>query len=105
MRLLKVSPLALHEFSESDVPTYAILSHTWGEEEILLEDIRHIEQAKTKRGFEKVHRACQLAKSQGYKYIWIDTCCTIQTHHRRQCPTKRAASAAENGGSWYPAFI
>ena len=33
--------------------------------------------------------------------IWV---CTIQTHHLRQCPTKRVACAAESGGSWYIAF-
>ncbi|KAI1421739.1 HET-domain-containing protein [Xylaria sp. FL1777] len=75
MRLLKVSSFVLQEFFEPEVPKYAILSHTWEEGEILFDDIRNIEQAKNKRGFEKVEMACKLAKSQGYRYIWIDTCC------------------------------
>ncbi|TGJ84681.1 hypothetical protein E0Z10_g4078 [Xylaria hypoxylon] len=75
MRLLKVGSLTLKEFFEPNVPKYAILSHTWEEEEILYEDIRHLDQAKNKLGYGKVEAACKLAKLQGYKYIWIDTCC------------------------------
>ncbi|KAI3320876.1 HET-domain-containing protein [Xylariaceae sp. AK1471] len=79
MRLLKVSSLVLREFFEPNVPKYAILSHTWEEEEILFQDIGHLDQAKKKRGYEKVEMACKLAKSQGYKYIWVDTCCIDKT--------------------------
>jgi hypothetical protein len=75
MRLLNVSSLVLREFFEPNVPRYAILSHTWEEGEVLFEDICHIDQAKNKAGFVKVKKACKLAQSQGYKYIWIDTCC------------------------------
>ncbi|KAI0418855.1 heterokaryon incompatibility protein-domain-containing protein [Xylaria grammica] len=75
MRLLEVNSLALEEFFEPNVPKYAILSHTWEEGEILFEDIRKINQARKKPGFKKVQRACNLAQSQGYEYIWIDTCC------------------------------
>ncbi|KAI1126213.1 HET-domain-containing protein [Nemania abortiva] len=75
MRLLSVDSFVLEEFFEPNVPKYAILSHTWREGEILFEDIRDSEQAKKKRGYQKVQRACELAKSHDYKYIWIDTCC------------------------------
>ncbi|KAJ8132991.1 hypothetical protein O1611_g629 [Lasiodiplodia mahajangana] len=46
-----------------------------GEGEILFEDIRDREQATKKQGLQKVEKARKLAKSQGYEYIWIDTCC------------------------------
>ncbi|KAI0513093.1 HET-domain-containing protein [Xylaria bambusicola] len=75
MRLLKVSSLTFREFFEPDVPKYAILSHTWEKEEVLFEDIHLKEQARSKIGYKKVVKACNLARSQGYKYIWIDTCC------------------------------
>ncbi|KAI0968038.1 HET-domain-containing protein [Xylaria arbuscula] len=63
MRLLKVDSLVFQEFFEPD------------EEEILFEDIQNLEKAKQKLGYQKVNMACKLAESQGYKYIWIDTCC------------------------------
>ncbi|KAL8894451.1 MAG: hypothetical protein Q9207_008500 [Kuettlingeria erythrocarpa] len=31
--------------------------------------------AKDFRGYEKIKQSCALAHSQGYQYIWIDTCC------------------------------
>ena len=40
MRLLNVQTLALEEFTPNSTPLYAILSHTWGEEEVLLRDIK-----------------------------------------------------------------
>ncbi|KAI0096208.1 HET-domain-containing protein [Nemania sp. FL0031] len=75
MRLLGVHSFALEEFFEPHVPKYAILSHTWEKEEILFEDIPNREQAEKKTGFQKVEKARELAKSQDYEYIWIDTCC------------------------------
>ncbi|KAK8874734.1 Vegetative incompatibility protein HET-E-1 [Apiospora arundinis] len=39
MRLLYIETLELQEFNESDVPDYAILSHTWGKEEVSFEDM------------------------------------------------------------------
>ncbi|KAJ3580135.1 hypothetical protein NPX13_g429 [Xylaria arbuscula] len=75
MRLLKVSSITFREFFEPNVPKYAILSHTWEEEEVLFNDIKNKERAKHKIGYRKVEKACSLARSQGYKYIWIDTCC------------------------------
>jgi hypothetical protein len=42
MRLLSVEDLSLHEFNESDkIPAYAILSYTWGKDEVSLDDIRN----------------------------------------------------------------
>jgi hypothetical protein len=57
-----------------------------------------------KEGYRKIRFCAQQAKRDGLDYFWVDTCCTIQTHHRRQCPTKRVAYAAENGGRMYIAF-
>jgi hypothetical protein len=38
MRLLNTTTLKLTQFSR-DVPPYAILSHTWGDEEVTFQDI------------------------------------------------------------------
>ncbi|KAF9877671.1 ankyrin repeat-containing protein [Colletotrichum karsti] len=56
---------------------YAVLSHTWGPEEVLYKDlVADKEQAKQKAGFSKVREACRIARGEGLQYIWIDTCCT-----------------------------
>lgn len=34
MRLLDTKGLRVLEFNNDDVPSYAILSHTWGDEEV-----------------------------------------------------------------------
>lgn len=58
---------------------YAILSHTWGEEEVTYSDIQNLESALKLAGFAKLESACALAFSQGYEFIWIDTCCIDKT--------------------------
>ncbi|TVY93492.1 Vegetative incompatibility protein HET-E-1 [Lachnellula willkommii] len=97
MWLVDVRTYRLEEFSGSEVPKYAILSHTWEEEEVTFQEI-HRRSALSKKGYAKIKETCIRARRHGLHYAWIDTCCTIQTHHRRQRPTKRVAYAAENGG-------
>ncbi|KAI1809600.1 heterokaryon incompatibility protein-domain-containing protein [Poronia punctata] len=79
MRLLNTTTLELASFSgepfELDFPRYAILSHTWGDDEVSLEDIRNLEIAREKRGFEKIAKCCQTAVAEGLEWAWIDTCC------------------------------
>jgi len=60
---------------------YLILSHTWGDEEVSFQDIRSpdLESVKTMRGFDKIRRACQLARLWNYRYAWVDTCCIDKT--------------------------
>ena len=108
MRLLntKVSDTGnfeIKEFRDDEIPPYAILSHAWDEEEVTFQDMQGT-RAPNKKGYEKVKRCCSVARASEFEYVWVDTCCSIQTHHRRQCPTKRVAYAAENGGLWYLAF-
>jgi hypothetical protein len=103
MRLIHAKTLQLQEFPGNAIPPYTIFSHTWGKEEVSFEEMQS-GLGREKKGFKKIQYCCEQALKDGYEYAWVDTCCTIQTHHRRQCPTKRAASAAENGGSWYLAF-
>ncbi|KAF1829964.1 hypothetical protein BDW02DRAFT_508720, partial [Decorospora gaudefroyi] len=83
---------------------YAILSHTWDEDqEVTYEDLAK-GHGKSKSGFQKIQFCAKQAERDGLRYFWIDTCCIIQTHHRRQRPTKGVAYAAENGGRTYIAF-
>ena len=74
MRLLNTSTHTLSEFIGEDVPQYAILSHTWGEEEVLYHDIIN-GTAETKTGYAKIEGCCRLAASNGFTWVWIDTCC------------------------------
>jgi hypothetical protein len=64
------------EINNSGIPNYAILSHTWGEEEVTFQDMtgdRH--KAESKLGFSKIINSCRQAARDGFEYIWIDTCC------------------------------
>jgi Heterokaryon incompatibility protein (HET) len=109
MRLLQLdsySSFSLAEFAEDQIPRYAILSHTWGSDgdEVTYKDIID-GTGSGKAGYDKLHFCADQAKNDGLSYCWIDTCCNIQTHHRRQRLTKRVAYAAENGGRTYIAFL
>ncbi|KAK4098906.1 HET-domain-containing protein [Parathielavia hyrcaniae] len=77
MRLLNTQSLQLEEYFDDTTPKYAILSHRWEKEEILFADVvgGDLDRARIKAGFAKVQGACDLAKSQGFDYIWVDTCC------------------------------
>jgi len=78
MRLLNTSTLEVQEFLESRVPEYVILSHTWREEEVTLQDLLSGE-APTKKGYAKLTGCCRKAKDDGFTYCWIDTCCIDKT--------------------------
>ncbi|KAI1269067.1 heterokaryon incompatibility protein-domain-containing protein [Xylariaceae sp. FL1019] len=76
MKLLNTSTQQLKEFFGKDRPRYAILSHTWGEEEISYEDVTKPDNDwHNKRGASKVLKFCELAKSKDYEWVWIDACC------------------------------
>ncbi|KAK4626870.1 hypothetical protein CLAFUW4_04848 [Fulvia fulva] len=88
MRLLDVSSLRLVQFNDDRAVegAYAILSHTWDtnpKNEVSYKDLKRDKtvdefarrKAKDKAGFSKVDHACRQAQKDGYKYIWIDTCC------------------------------
>ncbi|KAG7411307.1 hypothetical protein LZL87_007346 [Fusarium oxysporum] len=73
MRLLNVSTLQLKEFI-GQVPPYAILSHTWTEEEVLYSDIGTL-TSSSKQGYPKLVGCCRKAAQDGFEWVWIDTCC------------------------------
>jgi Heterokaryon incompatibility protein (HET) len=76
MRLINVKTFKLEEFLDpSKIPPYAILSHVWGEEEVLNRNMLDLEKLNTTRGFEKIKMTCQLAIADGLDWAWVDTCC------------------------------
>ncbi|KFG87687.1 putative ankyrin 2,3/unc44 [Metarhizium anisopliae] len=77
MRLLHAPSFELCVFTDDQVPPYAILSHTWADEEITFNDLSRLRRhdAREKRGWDKIQRSCAVAKSLAIDFIWIDTCC------------------------------
>lgn len=64
----------MKDFIGQNIPPYAILSHTWGSEEVTLQDFQRPE-ARNKAGFSKIMRCCEQAKKDGFGWAWVDTCC------------------------------
>jgi hypothetical protein len=79
MRLIEARTYRLEKFFDDNIPEYAILSHTWGKEEVLFEDMMHLESRigfiSQKEGFQKIQFLCRTALEQEYSYVWIDTSC------------------------------
>lgn len=73
MRLLNTKSPKLQYFV-ANIPAYVILSHTWGEEEVLFEDIDKADVSRM-AGYAKILRCCQQAQEDGFDYAWIDTLC------------------------------
>ena len=76
MRLINVDTYKLREFFGSRIPRYAILTHTWGRDEVLFHDLMNLSPAvEAKACFDKIRHACRLAKADGFYWVWVDTCC------------------------------
>jgi hypothetical protein len=81
MRLIKCDTFEFVEPPVEDAKKfpYAILSHTWGEEEVSFQDMQSLSKAKTRTGFAKIQKCCKMAASRGLDYAWVDTCCIDKT--------------------------
>jgi ankyrin repeat protein len=78
MRLLNTATRELEEFEADDIPLYSILSHTWGKDEVTLQDMQ-LGNATKKAGYEKIKHTCSISSMHGFEYVWIDTCCIDKT--------------------------
>jgi hypothetical protein len=74
MRLINTHTLVFEEFIGRCIPRYAILSHTWEEEEVTYEEYVSGNH-KQKKGYDKIRMTCKLAAADGIGYAWVDTCC------------------------------
>jgi hypothetical protein len=79
MRLLQLQgggSFSLVEFQGNNVPSYAILSHTWGpsNEEVIYQDLIS-GTGEGKSGYRKLTFCAKQAAKDCLQYIWIDTCC------------------------------
>ncbi|OTA94642.1 hypothetical protein M434DRAFT_42298, partial [Hypoxylon sp. CO27-5] len=85
MRLLKIRSNGdielTGEYTNADVPRYAILSHTWGtdDQEVNFQDITSGKGFK-KDGYQKLKFCARKATANGIHYFWVDTCCIDKTN-------------------------
>ncbi|KAK1831850.1 heterokaryon incompatibility protein-domain-containing protein [Podospora conica] len=81
MRLINTKTLEIKEHGDRP-PRYAILSHTWGPEEVTFQDcVPNPHKASSKHGYAKFRGACAQARKDHYDYLWIDTNCIDKTSH------------------------
>jgi hypothetical protein len=76
MRLIDTASLEIHEFLREDgIPPFAILSHTWGDEECTLQQMQNLDNPllSARKGYKKIQLCCMQALKDGYGWAWIDT--------------------------------
>ncbi len=70
MRLINAETMILEDFTLREAPQYAILSHTWAEEEVTFQEFTCQNNDKTKkRGFAKIAQTCEVARLNHLGYI------------------------------------
>ena len=78
MRLINTETLTLEEFIREEIPPYAILSHTWDDDEVSFDEFKRdpaSAQVRGRKGYDKIQKTCQLAVKSDLRYAWVDTCC------------------------------
>lgn len=95
MRLIHTTALDIKYFVGNNVPKYAILSHTWGGEEVTHQDWANRANILNMEGYQKIVSACELAKEDGYAYLWVDTNCIDKSS------SSELAEAINSMFEWY----
>ncbi len=64
-----------HFISYADIPPYAILSHTWDDDEVTFQDWQMLPwpEVQRKKGYRKIEYCCEQAYREGLQWVWIDT--------------------------------
>jgi hypothetical protein len=76
MRLIHCNSLQFEEFFNKNIPRYAILSHTWGNEEVSFAEFTLYPAVPIiKQGIQKILFTCEQALRDELEYAWVDTCC------------------------------
>ncbi len=82
MWLIDVKTRKLVRFMDSRkvAGKYAILSHTWEEDELTFSDGQNLgsQSVSQKKGYLKIDFTCRQAEADELRYAWIDTCCINQ---------------------------
>ncbi|KAH8590393.1 NACHT domain-containing protein [Bisporella sp. PMI_857] len=87
------------------IPPYAILSYTWGSEEVTFEDMV-ANSGRTKAGYEKIKFCGKQAKRDGLQHFWVDSCCIKKSSDAEisECSTPCFARDEEPQDTWGQAF-
>lgn len=73
MRLIDAKSLKVQEFpGDQGIPAFAILSHTWGDQECSLRDMED-PNLKSRSGYAKIEHCCEQALADGLQWAWVDT--------------------------------
>ncbi|KAF6816704.1 HET domain containing protein [Colletotrichum plurivorum] len=75
MWLIDTQSLTLQEVVGPSATRYAILSHTWEDDEVSFQDMATPGAASKKAGWAKIAKTCELARARGLTHAWVDTCC------------------------------
>ncbi|KAH8197158.1 hypothetical protein TruAng_008687 [Truncatella angustata] len=80
MRLLQCDDTSAYSLTpdlpSDNVPPYAILSHTWGPDEVVFADLAKAPgDWQHKDGYGKIRFCAEQARQHGLRYFWVDTCC------------------------------
>ncbi|MCJ1271842.1 hypothetical protein MMC22_011747 [Lobaria immixta] len=75
MWLIDAHTLKLEEVWDENVKEYAILSHRWEDGEVSFQQMQNPGVASSLTNFAKIQNSCEHAVSDGYNYVWVDTCC------------------------------
>ncbi|EJT73101.1 hypothetical protein GGTG_09951 [Gaeumannomyces tritici R3-111a-1] len=106
MRLIDTTTLSLVDVVAENAKPYAILSHTWEDDEVTFEHMRILSHPKlsspevmkdieSRAGYQKIQQAAALARGDNYDFIWIDTCCIDQAS------SAELSEAINSMFSWY----
>jgi hypothetical protein len=80
IRLIDTTTFQMRVFVGEKIPNYAILSHTWvDDEEVDFQEMTAIacdrrHPATLKSGYTKIRSTCEEARRHNIKYVWVDTC-------------------------------
>lgn len=75
MWLINCRALTLEWFEHAEAPPYAILSHTWGDDEVSFHDFKSTDTREDRQGWRKIDLTCRQTLEHHLGYAWVDCCC------------------------------
>ncbi|ERF77016.1 hypothetical protein EPUS_06884 [Endocarpon pusillum Z07020] len=96
MWLINTTTLKLEAFTSCPLGEYAILSHTWEDEELDLNTFAS-GHGREMKGYNKIQNCCMQAKTHGLDYAWVDTVCIDKRS------STELSEAINSMFSWYAA--
>ena len=73
----------MHQSGDDEEAEYAILFHQWTDQEVDYNEVAKLakmdeevrSEIRQHGGYRKILQSCEQAKKDGYKWLWVDTCC------------------------------